>query len=72
MIAEFKPSECLLLSNIIEQYQKSINDGLSKIDKMGIVTIKGPIIKVDEAEARKMYRKANTLFAIFYRGSREV
>lgn len=68
MQIELSSKECLLISTLLEQEKKAIERGI-KEQKKDIVTLKFPIIKTSETEARKIIREISPLFSVFYRAA---
>lgn len=69
MKIELSVKECLIISQLLEQELNAIKNGI-KNSKSEIVTLKYPVIKMDEEYARKEARKIAPLFSVFYSASR--
>ena len=65
MNIELSGKECLIIYQLLEQELDAIKNGI-KNSKNEIVTLKYPVIKIDEEEARKEARKIAPLFSVFY------
>lgn len=69
MKIELSGKECLIISQLLEQELDAIKNGI-KNSKNKIITLKYPVIKIDEEEARKEARKIAPLFSVFYSAAR--
>ena len=65
MKIELSGQECLIISQLLEQELDAIQNGI-KNSKNEIITLKYPVKKIDEEEARKQARKIAPLFSVFY------
>ena len=68
MKIELNATECLIISKLLEQELDAIEKGI-KNSKSETITLKYPVIKIDEEEARKEARKIAPLFSVFYRAA---
>ena len=69
MKIELSGQECLIIYQLLERELNSITKGI-KNSKTDIVSLKYPVIKMDEEEARKEARKIAPLFSVFYSAAR--
>lgn len=65
MKIELSENECLIIYQLLEREFDAIQKGMKSI-KNEIITLKYPVIKIDEEEARKQIRKIAPLFSVFY------
>lgn len=68
MKIELSVKECLIISQLLERQLDAITNGI-KNSKSEIITLKYPVIKMDEKEARKEASKIAPLFSVIYRAS---
>lgn len=69
MNIELSGKECLIIYQLLEREFNAIQNGI-KNSKNEIITLKYPVIKIDEEEARKELRKIAPLFSVFYSAAR--
>ena len=65
MKIELSGEECLIICQLLERELNAVKNGV-KNSKNEIITLKYPVKKIDEEEARKEARKIAPLFSVFY------
>lgn len=65
MNIELSGQECLIISQLLERELDAIQKGM-KNSKNEIITLKYPVQKIDEEQARREARKITPLFSVFY------